>query len=680
MAGARRALLQRADAARARPRARDLRAEAAELFETRSTTSRARRALRGRARRGSRATRARATRSRESPSGTAISRSSRRSSRARDARAAREERRGARASSPRSTRTSSTICPRRRGATRRCSRSIRRTSTALKGLDRIYNRTGRYRELLEKLERQVAVAATPRQKINLYERMAALHDEEFLDHAKAASASRRSSRSIRANDARSPRSRVTTARSVTLGRAVKLYEKHAARDHDEPRRVELIVQRARMLAEQIGSPERATKAYEQVLELLAGSRRRARSARAPARDDRRRARRAQRAIEALAAKAATPEAKAEQWMRAAKLLETRGDRDGAIERYKLALEANPQGHRRVGRAARGVRAARRRVERRRRSSSASSQVAEGEPREGAPPRGAREDAAQSAHAGRREGRNVREARDRARRARTPKRSSSSATSRTKRSASSRRARTTSRSSAASARSRRTTASACSCASSRRSASEPRRAARRCRRLAGRSPDLDGRRGTRADGASRRDRDAPAHPARRRRDAAEARAGRRRRRSLARRRSSSSTATRRPRRRCTRSFSRAMRHEHRRDDERAEALYGLGESARRAASSTRRSSRCAKPRTSIPSSPLPLRALARVYEEKGSWERGRPHPSAGASRSRAARSASSSCSRSATSSLQKLSDRGARVEDVRRRARRDGPTIASSSRS
>ena len=46
------------------------------------------------------------------------------------------------------------------------------------------------------------------------------------------------------------------------------------------------------------------------------------------------------AIEALAMKAVTPEAKAEQWMRAARLLETRGDKDSAIERYKLALDAN----------------------------------------------------------------------------------------------------------------------------------------------------------------------------------------------------------------------------------------------------------------------------------------------------------------------------------------------------
>src|SRR5262249_30618595 len=37
----------------------------------------------------------------------------------------------------------------------------------------------------------------------------------------------------------------------------------------------------------------------------------------------------------------TPEARAEQWIRAAKLLEENGDVDGAIDRYKLALDAVP---------------------------------------------------------------------------------------------------------------------------------------------------------------------------------------------------------------------------------------------------------------------------------------------------------------------------------------------------
>ena len=106
--------------------------------------------------------------------------------------AARRSRRGrdkteALLKSPSSTKTSSEDLARGRAPLRGGARDRAHDHlAALKGLDRIYNRTSKYRELLENLEKQVEVAATPRQKINLYERMASLHDEEFLDHARAA--------------------------------------------------------------------------------------------------------------------------------------------------------------------------------------------------------------------------------------------------------------------------------------------------------------------------------------------------------------------------------------------------------------------------------------------------------------------------------------------------------------
>lgn len=215
------------------------------------------------------------------------------------------------------------------------------TLAALKGLDRIFNRTGKYRELLDNLEKQVAIAATPRQKINLYERMAALHDEEFLDHVKAAECLEQ----IVAIDAANDGALTTLPRHYrALGQweqLDKLYEKHASLTSDAARRVELLMQRARVLAENIGSPERATRAYEQVLEHQTGHAG-ALEALAHLREMSGDANAALSAIEALASKATTPEAKAEQWGRAARLLEGRGDRDGAIERYKAALEANPK--------------------------------------------------------------------------------------------------------------------------------------------------------------------------------------------------------------------------------------------------------------------------------------------------------------------------------------------------
>ncbi len=213
--------------------------------------------------------------------------------------------------------------------------------TALKGLDRIFNRTGRSRELLEVLERQVSAAATPRQKINLYERIAGLHDEEFLDHAAAAMALEKVLQIDSAND----NALTGLARHYRAldkwEEVVKLYEKHASVTADEARRVELTVARARTLAEEVGSPERAMRAYEQVLSMSPGHAG-ALEALAHLRELTGDAHAALSAIEVLANKATTPEAKAEQWMRAARLLESRGDRDGAIERYKMALEANPR--------------------------------------------------------------------------------------------------------------------------------------------------------------------------------------------------------------------------------------------------------------------------------------------------------------------------------------------------
>lgn len=211
---------------------------------------------------------------------------------------------------------------------------------ALKGLDRLYSKLGRYGELLDNLRRQIQIAATPRQKIQLFERLAGIFDEEFLDHEKAAGAWEDVLRVDPAHEG----ALTSLARHYrALDRwedVVSLYERHIKLVSDPGQRVELSLAEGRVLAEQIGSPERATKAYERVLEVdpaHAG----ALEALARLRETAGDADAALTAIEALAEKAATPAAKSEQWVRAAKLCETRGDRDGAIDRYKRALDANP---------------------------------------------------------------------------------------------------------------------------------------------------------------------------------------------------------------------------------------------------------------------------------------------------------------------------------------------------
>ncbi len=211
--------------------------------------------------------------------------------------------------------------------------------TALRGLDRILNRQGRYKELLDNLERQLAIAATPRQKVNLLERISGIHDEEFLDHEKAAEALERAL-AIDAVHEGAMTSLVRHYRALDRWEDVAtLYEKQLKIVADEKRTVDLLLQLGRVLVDQIGSPQRAQKVYERILEIdpnhgsaletLANVRVATGDAMA-----------ALSAVESLAAKAEKPEQKAELWMRAAKILEDNGDRDGAIERYKAALDAD----------------------------------------------------------------------------------------------------------------------------------------------------------------------------------------------------------------------------------------------------------------------------------------------------------------------------------------------------
>ncbi|MDP9000339.1 MAG: protein kinase, partial [Myxococcota bacterium] len=138
--------------------------------------------------------------------------------------------------------------------------------TALKGLDRIYGRTGKYRELVDNLETQVAIAATPRQKINLYERMAALQEEEFLNHARAAEC-RELLLKIDPNNDAALSALPRHYRALEQWEALeKILEHHAKVTTDAARVVDLLSQRARVLAENVGSPDRAMVVYEQVLE------------------------------------------------------------------------------------------------------------------------------------------------------------------------------------------------------------------------------------------------------------------------------------------------------------------------------------------------------------------------------------------------------------------------------
>ena len=183
-------LLRRADVA-APNLARDLRVEAAEVLASRLNNAAAARELYAAVLEEDPGHEKASAR----PSGAARRRGRCRGRAARAANPRQDSARGrtpsaACAKSPRRTTSISTSWTRPRRPTARCSRENPHFVDALRGLDRVLTRAGRYRELLDVLRAQIDLAVTARQKITLYERIAGVYDEEYLDHERAAEALR----------------------------------------------------------------------------------------------------------------------------------------------------------------------------------------------------------------------------------------------------------------------------------------------------------------------------------------------------------------------------------------------------------------------------------------------------------------------------------------------------------
>ena len=213
---------------------------------------------------------------------------------------------------------------------------------ALHGLDRCYSQGGRFKDLIRNLEQQISVAATPRQKITLWERIAAVWDEEFLDHGKAAEAWE----NVLDLDAENDAALTNLARHYRAlerwNELVLIFERHLELLRgDRMRQIEKALGLGRVLAEGLRVPERAIAAYERALSLDPGNSE-ALEALAKLRVNTGETSHAVSAIEQLAHNAHSGAERAEHFIRAAQLLEAHGDQDGAIERYKLAVEANPK--------------------------------------------------------------------------------------------------------------------------------------------------------------------------------------------------------------------------------------------------------------------------------------------------------------------------------------------------
>lgn len=212
---------------------------------------------------------------------------------------------------------------------------------ALKGLERIYARKEKFPELLANLEKQLEIAATPRQKIALLERMGDIQLEEFVDHEKA---EHLYAQVVEIEPGHENANQALARIYRKLQRFDDLaatLERHALGSEDDARKIELLLSAAKVLMVDVGAPERALHVVERVtsvepnhteaLEMM--SRLQAQTGDAS---------KALASTEQLADAEKDPAKKAELYVRAGRILEDNGDKDGAIERYKLALDADKQ--------------------------------------------------------------------------------------------------------------------------------------------------------------------------------------------------------------------------------------------------------------------------------------------------------------------------------------------------
>lgn len=209
---------------------------------------------------------------------------------------------------------------------------------ALKGLERIYAQTEKYPELLDNLDKQLHVAATPRQKIALLERMGSMNLEEFVDREKAESCYAQIVEIEPGHEGANTALARIYRKLQRFDDVAETLQRHALGSEDEAHKVELLLAATKVLMVDVGAPERALAMVERVtaldpdhteaLEL--SSRLQAQTgdtAKALAATDR------------LADAEKDPTKKADLYVRAGQILEDNGDKDGAIERYKHALDA-----------------------------------------------------------------------------------------------------------------------------------------------------------------------------------------------------------------------------------------------------------------------------------------------------------------------------------------------------
>lgn len=210
----------------------------------------------------------------------------------------------------------------------------------LKGLERQYAKTGEFRDLLSILEKQLEIAATPRQRVALYERRAQILEEEFVERKDALA----EYGELLAIEPDNEQALTAVARlQKALERWEDLdgtYERHAAVTDDKEQRAVILRIRADHLLERLEDPATAAEVLSQLVTLQPEN--------AEVLDDlaktRLRAEDVEGAIESLTKLAAVTEEKERQagvWVRIGELYERKlEDHEEAEAAFRKALDAD----------------------------------------------------------------------------------------------------------------------------------------------------------------------------------------------------------------------------------------------------------------------------------------------------------------------------------------------------
>ncbi|MBI2894296.1 MAG: tetratricopeptide repeat protein [Deltaproteobacteria bacterium] len=212
--------------------------------------------------------------------------------------------------------------------------------SALKGLERLYAKAGKFRELLTNLRAQLDVSATPRQKVSLLDRIGAIHEEQFVEHEAAANAY---GEALDIDGHFEPALTALARNYRALGlweEVVGVLERHVKIVEEAPRKVELYGAMGRVLMDSLHKPDRALAAFRSVLQITADDRA-ALTAVARLCEETNDPKGSVAALEKVVTLTKEPKERAEAYSRMGRLLSAMGDRESAIPQFKRALDEDP---------------------------------------------------------------------------------------------------------------------------------------------------------------------------------------------------------------------------------------------------------------------------------------------------------------------------------------------------